>query len=173
MANLRDIRRRIKSIKNTAQITRAMQLVAASKMKKAQDQATSGRSYADLLNKVLVNLKEQTNEEAHPLLKVHETGKELIVLVKGVDHDLHFAISDAGGDGELGIRFGRPHRLGWKQWKVGRLFQWPFFDARRPLHGPKKQRIAVTLLPSGVPSVTDCLSTCSRLGVASSWQLAV
>ena len=81
MANLRDIRRRIKSIKNTAQITRAMQLVAASKMKRAQDQATSGRSYADLLNEVLVNLKEQTNEEAHPLLKVHETGKELIVLV--------------------------------------------------------------------------------------------
>ncbi|HEX5789787.1 MAG TPA: F0F1 ATP synthase subunit gamma, partial [Luteolibacter sp.] len=46
MANLRDIRRRIKSVKNTAQITKAMQLVAASKMKRAQDQATSGRSYA-------------------------------------------------------------------------------------------------------------------------------
>ena len=58
MANLRDIRRRIKSVKNTAQITKAMQLVAASKMKKAQDQAVAGRSYADLLNKVLVNLKE-------------------------------------------------------------------------------------------------------------------
>ena len=43
MANLRDIRRRIKSVKNTAQITRAMQLVAAAKMKKAQDVATSGR----------------------------------------------------------------------------------------------------------------------------------
>ena len=48
MANLRDIRRRIKSVKNTAQITKAMQLVAASKMKKAQDQAMSGRPYADL-----------------------------------------------------------------------------------------------------------------------------
>ena len=49
MANLRDIRRRIKSVKNTAQITKAMQLVAASKMKKAQDQAMSGRPYADCL----------------------------------------------------------------------------------------------------------------------------
>jgi F-type H+-transporting ATPase subunit gamma len=81
MANLRDIRRRIKSVKNTAQITKAMQLVAASKMKKAQDQAMSGRSYADLLNKVLVNLKEQTTEEDHPLLKEHEGDKELVIVI--------------------------------------------------------------------------------------------
>ncbi len=81
MANLRDIRRRIKSIKNTAQITRAMQLVAASKMKRAQDQATAGRAYAELLNRVLVNLKSQTDEEAHPLLKVPEGGRELVLLI--------------------------------------------------------------------------------------------
>lgn len=81
MANLRDIRRRIKSVKNTAQITKAMQLVAASKMKKAQDQAISGRPYADLLNKVLVNLKEQTSEEDHPLLQEREGGRELVILV--------------------------------------------------------------------------------------------
>ncbi|MBL9151193.1 MAG: ATP synthase F1 subunit gamma [Verrucomicrobiales bacterium] len=81
MANLRDIRRRIKSIKNTAQITRAMQLVAASKMKRAQDQAISGRAYAELLNKVLVNLKEQADEESHPLLQEPTGGRELIILV--------------------------------------------------------------------------------------------
>jgi F-type H+-transporting ATPase subunit gamma len=81
MANLRDIRRRIKSVKNTAQITKAMQLVAASKMKKAQDQAVSGRSYADLLNKVLVNLKEYTGEEDHPLLKEQDGARELVILV--------------------------------------------------------------------------------------------
>ncbi len=81
MANLRDIRRRIKSVKNTAQITKAMQLVAASKMKKAQDQAMSGRPYADLLNKVLVHLKENTSEEDHPLLKEHEGGRDLVILV--------------------------------------------------------------------------------------------
>ncbi|MCG8599422.1 MAG: ATP synthase F1 subunit gamma [Verrucomicrobiales bacterium] len=81
MANLRDIRRRIKSVKNTAQITKAMQLVAASKMKKAQDQAMAGRSYADLLNKVLVNLKEHTTQEDHPLLQEHEEGKELVIVV--------------------------------------------------------------------------------------------
>ncbi len=81
MANLRDIRRRIKSVKNTAQITKAMQLVAASKMKKAQDQAMAGRPYADLLNDVLVNLKEQTSEEDHPLLQENEGDKELVILV--------------------------------------------------------------------------------------------
>lgn len=81
MANLRDIRRRIKSVKNTAQITRAMQLVAASRMKKAQEQATSGRSYADLLNKVLVNLKEQTDEDQHPLLEDREGDRELVLVI--------------------------------------------------------------------------------------------
>lgn len=81
MANLRDIRRRIKSVKNTAQITRAMQLVAAAKMKKAQDQALAGRDYADLLNQVLVNLKENTGEEAHPLLEQREGGKELVLVI--------------------------------------------------------------------------------------------
>jgi F-type H+-transporting ATPase subunit gamma len=81
MANLRDIRRRIKSVKNTAQITRAMQLVAAAKMKKAQDQALAGRDYADLLNQVLVNLKENVEEEAHPLLQTREGGKELVLVI--------------------------------------------------------------------------------------------
>lgn len=81
MANLRDIRRRIKSVKNTAQITRAMQMVAAAKMKKAQDQALAGRDYADLLNQVLVNLKENVDEEAHPLLEKRDGGRELMLVI--------------------------------------------------------------------------------------------
>jgi F-type H+-transporting ATPase subunit gamma len=81
MANLRDIRRRIKSVKNTAQITRAMQLVAAAKMKKAQDQALAGRDYADLLNQVLVNLKENVDEEAHALLEQREGARELVLVI--------------------------------------------------------------------------------------------
>ncbi len=81
MANLRDIRRRIKSVKNTSQITKAMQLVAAAKMKKAQDQAIAGRDYADRLNEVLVNLKENISEEDHVLLKQPGGKKELILVV--------------------------------------------------------------------------------------------
>ena len=56
MPSTRDIRRRIKSVKNTAQITKAMQMVAASKMRKAQQAALAGRPYADLMNKVLAAL---------------------------------------------------------------------------------------------------------------------
>ncbi len=81
MANLRDIRRRIKSVKNTSQITRAMQLVAAAKMKKAQDQALAGRSYADRLNKVLVNLKDGLDDEAHPLLEKRDGDKHLVLVI--------------------------------------------------------------------------------------------
>lgn len=81
MANLRDIRRRIKSIKNTAQITRAMQLVAASKMKKAQDQALAGRAYASELEALLRNLKEEALTSEHPFLKPTEGKRELIILI--------------------------------------------------------------------------------------------
>ena len=63
MANLRDIRRRIKSVKNTAQITRAMQLVAAAKMKKAQDQALAGREYSSHLTQVLFDIRKNFSEE--------------------------------------------------------------------------------------------------------------
>ena len=81
MPSTRDIRRRIKSVKNTAQITKAMQLVAAAKMKKAQDQAANGRHYAEMLNKVLVNLKEQAEEGLHPFFSEGKGGKLLVLLV--------------------------------------------------------------------------------------------
>jgi len=81
MASLRDIRRRIKSIKNTAQITKAMQMVAASKMRKAQEAALNGRPYALLLNRVLVSLRNRLDEKVHPLLEKREVKNELVVLL--------------------------------------------------------------------------------------------
>jgi F-type H+-transporting ATPase subunit gamma len=81
MASLRDIRRRIKSIKNTAQITKAMQMVAASKMRKAQQAALNGRPYALLLNRVLVSLRNRLDEKVHPLLEKREVKTELVVLL--------------------------------------------------------------------------------------------
>lgn len=81
MANLRDIRRRIKSVKNTAQITRAMQLVAAAKMKKAQDQALAGRDYAKQLNGVLQDISEGFSEVTHPLLERREGNRELVLVI--------------------------------------------------------------------------------------------
>ncbi len=82
MASLRDIRRRIKSVKNTSQITKAMQMVAASKMRKAQQAAIAGRPYAILLNKVLVSLRDRVDQSLHPLLAHREdTGRELVILL--------------------------------------------------------------------------------------------
>jgi F-type H+-transporting ATPase subunit gamma len=81
MPSTRDIRRRIKSVKNTAQITKAMQLVAAAKMKKAQDQASSGRAYAELMNKILVSLKERAEEGVHPYFSEGKGGKSLVVVI--------------------------------------------------------------------------------------------
>ncbi len=79
MANTQDIRRRIKSIRNTAQITKAMQMVAASKMRKAQQHALAGRPYAALMNRVLVSLRTRTDPKAHPLLHVRPVAKELLL----------------------------------------------------------------------------------------------
>jgi F-type H+-transporting ATPase subunit gamma len=76
MANLRDIRRRIKSVKNTRQITRAMQLVSSSKMKRAQDAAVAGRPYAlllaDLLDTVSEKLDLSGDSIQHPFFEKRE-----------------------------------------------------------------------------------------------------
>jgi F-type H+-transporting ATPase subunit gamma len=81
VANTQDIRRRIKSIRNTAQITKAMQMVAASKMRKAQNLALAGRPYSTLMNRVLVSLQQRTDSKLHPLLQIREVKKELVVVI--------------------------------------------------------------------------------------------
>jgi F-type H+-transporting ATPase subunit gamma len=81
MANTQDIRRRIKSIRNTAQITKAMQMVAASKMRKAQQHALAGRPYAALMNRVLVSLQKRTDPRLHPLLHIRPLKKELVLII--------------------------------------------------------------------------------------------
>src|SRR6266704_277767 len=81
MANTQDIRRRIKSIRNTAQITKAMQMVAASKMRRAQQHALAGRPYAAVMNRVLVSLQRRTDPTLHPLLQVRELKKELVLII--------------------------------------------------------------------------------------------
>src|SRR5438128_6775920 len=81
MANTQDIRRRIKSIRNTAQITKAMQMVAASKMRRAQQHALAGRPYAALMNRVLVSLQKRTDPTLHPLLQIGDVKKELVLII--------------------------------------------------------------------------------------------
>jgi F-type H+-transporting ATPase subunit gamma len=81
MPSTRDIRRRIKSVKNTAQITKAMQMVASSKMRKAQLAATAGRPYATLMNEVLAAVTDGAGDFTHPLMEKREGGKRAVILV--------------------------------------------------------------------------------------------
>ena len=81
MASQRDIRRRIGSVKNIKQITRAMQFVAASKLKRAQDATLAARPYSAKLDEVLADLAAVLGQEDHPLLATPQEGKRLIVLI--------------------------------------------------------------------------------------------
>ncbi len=81
MPSTRDIRRRIKSVKNTAQITKAMQMVASAKMRKAQQAALSGRPYANLMNEVLAAATAGAGEFTHPLMERREVRKRAVILI--------------------------------------------------------------------------------------------
>ena len=81
MASQRDIRRRIGAVKNIKQITRAMQFVAASKLKRAQDATLAARPYSEKLDEVLADLAAVLGAEDHPLLAQRGDGKRLIVLI--------------------------------------------------------------------------------------------
>ena len=82
MASLLDMRRRIKSVKNTQQITKAMKMVAAAKLKRAQDRVTSSRPFAGKMSAVLGGLSAKVADEfSHPLLDARGDEKYLIILV--------------------------------------------------------------------------------------------
>jgi len=81
MPSTRDIRRRIRSVKNTAQITKAMQMVAAAKMRKAQSAALVGRPYAELLNRILAEAAPRIVTFQHPLMDVRDVKKRGIIFV--------------------------------------------------------------------------------------------
>jgi F-type H+-transporting ATPase subunit gamma len=81
MPSTRDIRRRIKSVKNTAQITKAMQMVASSKMRKAQLAALAGRPYATLMNSVLASATAGAGDFAHPLIETRPVKKRAVVVI--------------------------------------------------------------------------------------------
>ena len=81
MPSTRDIRRRIRSVKNTAQITRAMQMVAASKMRKAQQAAVAGRPYAALINDVLAKAAVRMAIFKHPLMETRPVKRRAVIFV--------------------------------------------------------------------------------------------
>jgi len=83
MASTRDLRRRIRSVGGTAQITRAMQMVAASKMRKAQEAAIAARPFARLLYRIQRKATTRPIEFKHPLMEAREVRRRAVVLVAG------------------------------------------------------------------------------------------
>jgi F-type H+-transporting ATPase subunit gamma len=82
MPSLLDMRRRIKSVKNTQQITKAMKMVAAAKLKRAQDRVTAARPYAQKMSEILGGLSARVADDfSHPLLDARGDEKYLVVLV--------------------------------------------------------------------------------------------
>ena len=81
MPSTRDIRRRIKSVKNTAQITKAMQMVASAKMRKAQQAALAGRPYATLMNSVLAAVSSGAGDFTNPLIEKRDVRKRALVII--------------------------------------------------------------------------------------------
>jgi len=82
MANTRGIRRRIRSVKNTAQITKAMQMVATSKMRRAQQAALVGHPYADQMNKILTWIRKAEQKELlHPFFESREVKRPCVLLI--------------------------------------------------------------------------------------------
>jgi F-type H+-transporting ATPase subunit gamma len=90
MANVLDLRRRIRSVKNTRQITKAMKMVSAAKLRRAQERAISSRPYSAMLASVIESLKRrieiidpQTGEVRHPLLRTREEKRVLVIVISG------------------------------------------------------------------------------------------
>lgn len=96
MANLRDIKRRIGSVKNTRQITKAMKMVAGAKLRRAQERAEQARPYADSLNRVLGRVAASAGDDVqHPLLTSHDSVSTVLVVVVGSDRGLCGSFNNA------------------------------------------------------------------------------
>ena len=80
MATLKAIRKRIGSVRNTQQITKAMKMVSAAKLRRAQEAAVAARPYAEKMTELLKNVAARVSSEAHPLLRAREERKILLVL---------------------------------------------------------------------------------------------
>ncbi|MEP6993368.1 MAG: ATP synthase F1 subunit gamma [Acidobacteriota bacterium] len=83
MASLVDIRRRLRSVKSTQQITKAMKMVAAAKLRRAQERVVGARPYAKLLSAVLAKVAAHAAEVAHPLLEIREEKRVIVMTIAG------------------------------------------------------------------------------------------
>ena len=107
MASVREIRRRIRSVENTAKITKAMSMIAASKMRRAQEMALRGRPYAERMRDLLAHLAAQPHDEdlLHDLLRLREVRNTTLIVItpdRGLTGGLHSRINRAAGQAIVG-----------------------------------------------------------------------
>jgi F-type H+-transporting ATPase subunit gamma len=121
MPSQREIRRRIGSVKNIRQITRAMQFVAASKLKRAQDATLASRPYGHSIDEVIADLASVLGEEGHPLLRTPESGAPRTIVLFTTDRGLAGALNsnlirfalkelETAGEGSTIITIGKKGR---------------------------------------------------------------
>jgi F-type H+-transporting ATPase subunit gamma len=122
MPSLIDLRRRIRAVRSTQQITKAMKMIAASRLKRAQDRVVAARPFANRMLQVLNDLVSRVDQDAHPLLKVPEpgAGRPLLIVIsadRGLCGSFNSNVIKAAGqfianDGKAGVALGLVGRKG-------------------------------------------------------------
>ena len=113
MPSLIDLRRRIRAVKSTQQITKAMKMIAASRLKRAQDRVVSARPFAQRMLRVLNSLVSRVEQDAHPLLRVPEPGGRSLLIVVTADRGLcgSFNSNVLKAAGQFIVTEGKDHQV--------------------------------------------------------------
>jgi len=135
MPSLIDLRRRIRAVKSTQQITKAMKMIAASRLKRAQDRVVAARPFAQRMLKVLNGLVSRVDQDAHPLLRIPEQGqgRPLLIVVtadRGLCGSFNSNVIKAAGQFILNDAPGRDIALGLIGRKGRDFFRRRGFDIR-------------------------------------------
>jgi F-type H+-transporting ATPase subunit gamma len=135
MPSLIDLRRRIRAVKSTQQITKAMKMIAASRLKRAQDRVIAARPFAQRMLRVLNGLVSRVDQEAHPLLRIpaKETGRPLLIVItadRGLCGSFNSNVIKAAGQFILHEAPGRDIALGLIGRKGRDFFRRRGFDVR-------------------------------------------
>jgi F-type H+-transporting ATPase subunit gamma len=135
MPSLIDLRRRIRAVKSTQQITKAMKMIAASRLKRAQDRVIAARPFAQRMLKVLNGLVSRVDQDAHPLLRIpaQGTGRPLLIVItadRGLCGSFNSNVIKAAGQFILNEAPGRDIALGLVGRKGRDFFRRRGFDIR-------------------------------------------
>jgi F-type H+-transporting ATPase subunit gamma len=135
MPSLIDLRRRIRAVKSTQQITKAMKMIAASRLKRAQDRVVSARPFAQRMLRVLNGLVSRVEQDAHPLLRMPDqaTGTPLLIVIsadRGLCGSFNSNIIKAAGQFIVNEGRGREVALGLIGRKGREFFRRRGFDVR-------------------------------------------